>query len=118
MNGLSSSMLTVLTLLIPTLLPGLMLAQAPADSANIEVGNQVLISSHDRVEIQEKLLYGYAYAADSKDCVRFSSLFTTDAVLEIGSIKAIGRDAILQACIARVKNAEGNIKTRPNMMNR
>jgi hypothetical protein len=47
MNRLSTSTLTVL---------GLMLAQAPADSANIEVGNQVLISSHDRSEIQEKLL--------------------------------------------------------------
>ena len=118
MNGLSSSMLTVLTLLVSTLLPVPMLAQAPAGSANIEVGNQLLISSHDRIEIQEKLLNGYAYAADSKDCVSFSNLFTRDAVLEIGSIKAIGRDAILQACIARVKNAEGNIKTRPNMMNR
>ena len=110
MNRLSTSMLTVLTLLIPTLLPGLMLAQAPADSANFEVGNQVLISSHDRVEIQEKLLYGYAYAADSKDCVRFSSLFTTDAVLESPSAgKLIGRDAILQYCIARQKNVVGNI---------
>ena len=117
MNRLGTSTLTVLTLLVPTLLPVPMLAQAPAGGATVEVGNQVVISSHDRVEIQEKLLYGYAYAADSKDCVRFSSLFTTDAVLEIGSIKAIGRDAILQACIARVKNAEGNIKTHHNMMN-
>jgi len=48
----------------PMMMP--MLAQAPAGSANIEVGNQLLISSHDRIEIQEKLLNGYAYAADSK----------------------------------------------------
>ena len=45
MNGLSSSMLTVLTLLVSTLLPVPMLAQAPAGSANIEVGNQLLIKS-------------------------------------------------------------------------
>ena len=73
-------MLTVLTLLVPTLLPVPMLAQAPADSVN------------DRIEIQEKLLYAYAYTYDSKDCVSFSNLFTTDAVFE----EQIGRDAILQ----------------------
>ena len=56
MNRLSTATLTVLTLLLPTLLPVPMLAQAPAGSANVEVGNQVVISSHDRVEIQEKLL--------------------------------------------------------------
>ena len=66
MNRLSTSTLTVLTLLVPTLLLVPMLARAPADSANIEVGNQVLISSHDRIEIQEKLLYAYAYTYDSK----------------------------------------------------
>ena len=82
MNRLSTATLTVLTLLVPTLLAMPMLAQAPADSANFEVGNQVLISSHDRIEIQEKLLYAYAYTYDSKDCVSFSNLFTTDAVLE------------------------------------
>src|SRR5262252_7586052 len=76
MNRLSTSTLTVLTLLVPTLLPGLILAQAPTDNANFEVGNQVLISSHDRIEIQEKLLYGYAYAFDSKDCVSWANLFS------------------------------------------
>ena len=53
------------------------------------------------VEIQEKLLYAYAYTNDSKDCVSFSKLFTTDAVLEVPGRKAVGRDAILQECIAR-----------------
>ena len=60
MNRLNTATLTVLTLLVPTLLAVPMLAQAPADSANFEVGNQVLISSHDRIEIQERLLYAYA----------------------------------------------------------
>ena len=118
MNRLSTATLTVLTLLVPTLLAMPMLAQAPADSANFEVGNQMLISSHDRIEIQEKLLYAYAYTYDSKDCVGWSNLFTTDAVLESPSAgKLIGRDAILQYCIARQKNVVGNIKTRHNMMN-
>jgi hypothetical protein len=116
MNRLITSTLTVLTLLVPTLLLVPMLAQAPADSANVEVGNQVLISSHDRVEIQEKLLYAYAYTYDSKDCVSFSNLFTTDAIFEVVG-KAVGRDAILQGCMARQKNVVGNIKTRHNMMN-
>src|SRR5215468_10845994 len=118
MNRLSTATLTVLTLLVPTLLALPMLAQAPADSAKFEVGNQVLISSHDRIEIQEKLLYAYAYTYDSKDCVSWSSLFTTDAVLDLRSSgKLIGRDAILQFCITRQKNVVGNIKTRHNMMN-
>jgi hypothetical protein len=97
MNRLSTSTLTVLTLLVPVLLPVPMLAQAPADSIN------------DRVEIQEKLLYAYAYTYDSKDCVSFSNLFTTDAVFEVSPVKAVGRDAILQSCIARQKNVVGNI---------
>ena len=109
--------LTVLTLLVPTLLAVPMLAQAPADSANFEVGNQGLISSHDRIEIQEKLLYAYAYTYDSKDCISWSNLFTTDAVLEVRAGKAIGRDAILQTCIAQQRNVVGNIKTHHNMMN-
>jgi SnoaL-like protein len=104
MNRLSTSMLTVLTLLVLTLLPMQVLAQAPADRVN------------DRVEIQEKLLYAYAYAYDSKDCVSFSNLFTTDAVLEVTE-KRVGRDAILQGCIARQKSVVGNIKTRHNIMN-
>jgi len=49
MNRLRTSTLTLLTLLLLTLLPVPMLAQAAADSVN------------DRVEIQEKLLYAYAY---------------------------------------------------------
>ena len=82
MNRLSTATLTLLTLLVPTLLPLPMLAQVPADSADFEVGDRALISSHDRIEIQEKLLYAYAYTYDSKDCVGWSNLFTTDAVLE------------------------------------
>jgi hypothetical protein len=117
MNRLSTATLTVLTLLVPTLPAVPMLAQAPADSAKFEVGNQVLISSHDRIEIQEKLLYAYAYTYDSKDCVSVSNLFATDAILENSAGKAVGRDAILQWCIARQKNVVGNIKTRHNLMN-
>jgi hypothetical protein len=94
-----------------------MLAQAPAGGANVEVGNQVVISSHDGVEIQENLLYAYAYTYNSKDCVSFSKLFTTDAVRETPTGKRIGRDAILQFYIARQKNVVGDIKSRHNMMN-
>jgi 3-phenylpropionate/cinnamic acid dioxygenase small subunit len=74
-------------------------------------------SVKDRIEIQEKLLYAYAYTFDAKDCISWSNLFTTDAVLELRSIKARGRDAIRQDCIARQKNVVGNIKTRHNIMN-
>jgi hypothetical protein len=49
MNRLSTPTLTVF---------GALLAQAPADSANIEVGNQVLISSHDRIEVQKSFYMG------------------------------------------------------------
>ena len=70
----------------------------------------------DRVAIQEKLLYAYAYTYDSKDCVGWANLFTTDAVLNLGAVIK-GRDAILQACIDRQKNVVGNIKTHHNMTN-
>jgi hypothetical protein len=104
MNRLGTSTLTVLALLVLALLPVPMLAQAPADSVN------------DRVEIQEKLLYAYAYAWDSKDCVSWSNLFTTDAVFEVRG-KAVGREGILQYCIARQNSVVEYIKTRHNMMN-
>src|SRR5579864_9443842 len=71
----------------------------------------------DRIEIQEKLLYAYAYAFDSKDCLGLSKLFTANAVLEIGNVKRNGRDAIQQGCIERQKNVVGNIKTHHNMTN-
>jgi hypothetical protein len=71
----------------------------------------------DRIAIQEKLLYAYAYTYDSKDCVSWSNLFTTDAVFSVGPVKATGRDAILKECIERQKNVVGNIKTRHNMTN-
>jgi hypothetical protein len=73
-------------------------------------------SVKDRIEIQEKLLYAYAYTYDAKDCVSFANLFTTDAVLDF-AIKSSGRDAIRQWCIARQNDVVGNIKTRHNMMN-
>jgi hypothetical protein len=97
-------MLKVLTVPVLILLPMQALAQTPAATVN------------DRLEIQEKVLYAYAYAYDSKDCVSFSNLFTTDAVLDV-SEKRVGKEAILQGCIARQKNVVGNIKTRHNMMN-
>ena len=71
---------------------------------------------HDRIVIQEKLLYAYAYTYDAKDCVSWSNLFAIDAVLDLGE-KVSGRDAIREWCIARQKNIVGNIKTRHNMMN-
>jgi hypothetical protein len=94
---LMSSRSITLVPFVLTLLPVPVLAQAA------EVG-----SIEDRIAIQEKLLYAYAYTYDSKDCVSWSNLFTTDAVLE---------DAIRQACIARQKNVVGAIKTHHNMTN-
>src|SRR5262245_57356775 len=70
-----------------------------------------------RMKKQEKLLYAYAYAYDSKDCKSFENLFAIDAVWEAQSGKSSGRDAIRQYCIARQKSVVGNIKTRHNMMN-
>jgi hypothetical protein len=72
----------------------------------------------DRIAIQEKLLYAYAYTYDSKDCVGWANLFTADAVLSLGAAMNIsGRDAILQGCIERQKSVVGNVKTRHNMTN-
>jgi uncharacterized protein (TIGR02246 family) len=72
----------------------------------------------DRIAIQEKLLYAYAYTYDSKDCMSFADLFATDAVLNLGpGMMASGRDAILKGCIDRQKNVVGNIKTHHNMTN-
>jgi hypothetical protein len=81
-------------------------AQNPADRSDLR----------DRVAIQEKLLYAYAYAWDSKDCVGWANLFTADAVVST-AIKATGRDALLQACIERQKNVVDATKTRHNMIN-
>jgi hypothetical protein len=103
---LMSSRSITLVPFVLTLLPVPVLAQAA------EVG-----SIEDRIAIQEKLLYAYAYTYDSKDCVSWSNLFTTDAVVENGQARASGRDAILQACIARQKDVTGTIKTRHNMTN-
>jgi uncharacterized protein (TIGR02246 family) len=71
----------------------------------------------DRTEIQEKLLYAYAYAYDSKDCVGWSNLFAPDGVYEFHSTKVNGREAIRQFCIERQKNVVGSIKPHHNMMN-
>src|SRR5260370_25296148 len=69
-------------------------------------------SIEDRIAIQEKLLYAYAYTYDAKDCVSWSDLFTSDAVLDLGRGKVSGRDAIRQACIARQQDVVGRIRTR------
>jgi len=75
-------------------------------------------SAKDRIEIQEKLLYAYAYTYDSKDCESFANLFAIDGVwIGARGVIASGRDAIRQACIALQKSVVGNIKTRHNMMN-
>jgi hypothetical protein len=81
-------------------------AQIAEDSGNMK----------DRIGIQEKLLYAYAYALDSKDCVSWANLFTADAILDNGTNQTIGRDGILQACIAREK-VVGAIKRHHNMTN-
>ena len=72
---------------------------------------------NDRIVIQETLLYAYAYAYDSKDCVGWANLFTTDAILDNGTSRLYGRDAILQWCNQRQRVVVGNIKTRHNMTN-
>src|SRR5713101_6033392 len=101
----------VLFLLIAFLLAGVLqhvtFAQIPKDGGDLR----------DRIAIQEKLLYAYAYAYDSKDCVSWANLFTTDAILDNGINKATGRDAILQVCLARQKDVVATIKTRHNMTN-
>jgi 3-phenylpropionate/cinnamic acid dioxygenase small subunit len=73
-------------------------------------------SVKDRIEIQEKLLYAYAYTYDSKDCESFANLFAIDAVWQVSATTS-GRDAIRQRCLDRQKSVVGNIKTRHNMMN-
>jgi SnoaL-like domain len=94
------------------------------------VGMAMLTSSHtafaqiaedhgdmkDRIAIQEKLLYAYAYAYDSKDCVSWANLFSTDAILDRFNNPITGRDGILQYCIGRQK-VVGAIKTHHNMTN-
>src|SRR5215469_14572814 len=64
----------------------------------------------DRIAIQEQLLYAYAYAYDSKDCVAWANLFAPDASLSLWGGKMNGRDAILQGCITRQKTVVGDIK--------
>jgi hypothetical protein len=71
----------------------------------------------DRTAIEEKLLYAYAYAYDSKDCASWAKLFTADAVLNLGgAMKATGREALLQGCLKRQASV-GDIKTRHYMTN-
>jgi hypothetical protein len=98
--------------ILSTLTPFVLtLLAVPGLTQAVEVSN-----IEDRIAIQEKLLYAYAYTWDSKDCVSWSNLFATDAVFDLGPVKASGRDAIRQWCIARQSDL-GSIKTRHNMMN-
>src|SRR5215469_1852683 len=71
----------------------------------------------DRIAIQEQLLYAYAYAYDSKDCVAWANLFTPDASLDVITGKKNGKEEILQSCITRQKTVVGDIKTRHYMTN-
>ena len=74
--------------------------------------------ARDRMAIEEKLLYAYAYAYDSKDCASWAKLFTADAVLNLGvGMEATGRDALLQGCLKRQSSVVGGIKTRHYMTN-
>ena len=81
-------------------------AQKSGDDGNLK----------DRIAIQEQLLYAYAYAYDSKDCVTWANLFAPDASLDVLG-KRNGKDAILQGCITRQKTVVGDIKTRHYMTN-
>jgi uncharacterized protein (TIGR02246 family) len=106
MNRRTTGMLTGMTIAFVLTWPTVaVFAQAPETD-----------TAKDRIEIQEKLLYAYAYAYDSKDCEGFANLFAIDAVWEVSG-KSNGRDAIRQYCIARQKSVVGNIKTRHNIMN-
>src|SRR5262249_60941152 len=106
MNGRTTGMLTGMTIAFVLTWPTVaVFSQAPETD-----------SVKDRIEIQEKLLYAYAYAYDSKDCESYANLFAIDAVLEVSN-KASGRDAIRQGCLSRQKNVVGKIKTSHNMMN-
>jgi uncharacterized protein (TIGR02246 family) len=100
-------LLILIAFFLVSVLQHITFAQTPKDGSDLR----------DRIAIQEKLLYAYAYAYDSKDCASFANLFTTDAVFNVMGLKANGRDAILQGCIDRQKNVVGNIKTRHNMTN-
>src|SRR6516225_501869 len=79
-------------------------AQKPGADGNLK----------DRIAIQEQLLYAYAYAYDSKDCVTWANLFTPDVSLDLLG-KRDGKDAILQGCITRQKTVVGDVKTRHYM---
>jgi len=113
LNFGGSVLFLLIVFLLAAVLQHVTFAQIPKDGGDLR----------DRIAIQEKLLYAYAYAYDSKDCVTWANLFTADAVFTAdgvagaGPIKQTGRDAILQFCIARQKNVIGNIKTRHNMTN-
>src|SRR5689334_21495194 len=99
-----------LSVLIAFLLGGLLQrtisAQAPKD----------VNDSRDRITIQEKLLYAYAYAYDSKDCVSFANLFTADGTLN-WQVQLTGRDAIRQGCITRQENVVSKVKTHHYVTN-
>src|SRR5712692_10362735 len=69
----------------------------------------------DRLAIQDTVLHAYAYAYDSKDCVKWANLFSPDGVFEVPGEKVTGRDAILQWCAARQKGPLANTRTRHNV---
>jgi len=79
----------------------------------------------DRIDIQEKLLYAYAYAWDNKDCATWSNLFAVDAFIDLTgdanlastAKRANGREAIKQFCEVRMKTALANVKSHHYMTN-
>lgn len=79
----------------------------------------------ERVAIQEKLIYEYANAWDQKDCDRWSSLFTSDAILDLsgdGNLastmsRATGRIEIKEFCMRRMSTVLENVKTHHFMTN-
>jgi hypothetical protein len=79
----------------------------------------------DRLGIQEKLLYAYAYAWDGKDCETWANLFTLDGFIDLTgdpnlsatAKRANGRTEIKQFCELRMKSALANVKTHHYMTN-
>ncbi len=74
-------------------------------------------SIQDRIAIQERLLYAYAYTWDSKDCRAWANLFTSDGFLAMPTERVTGREAIHEWCVARQTTALAAIKTRHHMSN-
>jgi len=79
--------------------------------------SQERIDFESRIAIQETILYAYAYAYDSKDCSRWSNLFTASGTFETPDEGVKGREAILEWCSTRQKGPLANVRSRHNVTN-